>query len=118
MLLELFLELIRGGDQNSQQNSWIKKKNSLRNFLGMFKVLQFLGFGVYRKMLLEFFTELICGAPELSTELVELPLKNFANFCNSKNPVSLRVMIFAELHLRRTLESSLTKRWCRKKLSV
>ena len=44
------------------------------------------------------------GGAELSTELMELPTKNSANFCNFKNPVYLRVMIFAELYLRRTLE--------------
>ena len=43
------------------------------------------------------------GGAELLKELVELPTKNSANFCNFKNPVSLRVMIFAELYLRRTL---------------
>ena len=55
-------------------------------------------------MLLEFLVELIRGGPELSTELMELPTKNSANFCNFKNPVSLRIMIFAELYLRRTLQ--------------
>ena len=44
------------------------------------------------------------GGGELSTELVELLTKNSANFCNLKNSVSLRVMIIAELYLRRTPE--------------
>ena len=36
-------------------------KNSLWNFLGMFKALQFLRFWVYQKILLDFFVELIRG---------------------------------------------------------
>ena len=50
------------------------KKNLLQNCLGMFKVLQFLRFWVYRKILLDFFVELIRGGgggSELSTELLD-----------------------------------------------
>ena len=100
---ESFSQNLSGGTRTLNRTLGFKK-NSLRNFLGTSKVLQFLGFCVYRKMLLEFFAELIRGGPELSTELVDLPTKNSANFRNFKNPVSLRVMIFAELYLRRTLE--------------
>ena len=55
-------------------------------------------------MLQDFLIELIRRGPEFSTELVELLTKNSANFCYLRNPVSLRVMRFAELYLRRTLE--------------
>ena len=81
ILLDIFLVFIRGGgEQNSQQNCWIKKKKSLRNFLGMFKVLYFLRFWVYRKILLEFCLELIRGGPELSTELLHLTKNSLWNF--------------------------------------
>ena len=74
MLLEFFPELIRGGPELSTELVH-STKNSLRNFLGMFKVLQILGFWVYRKMLQEFFPELIRGGPEPSTELSHLTKK-------------------------------------------
>ena len=57
-------------------------------------------------MLQEFSVELIQGGPELSTELLELQMKNAANFWHFKIPVSVRVIIFAELYVRRTLELS------------
>ena len=105
--LDFFIELIRGGgDQNSQQNFWSWKNHPfeifwvflkycsfldfvviekclplcLWNFLGMFKVLQFLGFWVCRKMLSEFVVELIPGGPELSTELLHLTKNSLRHF--------------------------------------
>ena len=74
MLLEFFPQLIRG-DQNSQQYCCIWQKNSLRNFLGMFKVLHFLRFWVYWKILLDFIVELIRGGTELSTDRLDLKKK-------------------------------------------
>ena len=104
MLRAIIVELVRGVGGPELSTEFLDlKKNSLQIFW-VFEVLQFLGFWVYRILLREFFAELIRGGPELSSELVELPTKNTANFCNFKNHVSLRVMIFAELYLRRTLE--------------
>ena len=60
MLLELFLELIRGGPELSTEILHLTI-NSIRNFLVMSKALQFLGFRVYRKILQDFFVELIRG---------------------------------------------------------
>ena len=71
MLLEFFLELIRGG-QNSQENSCIKRKVTFEIFLGMFKALQFLRFWVNRKILQDIFLELIRAGTELSRELLDL----------------------------------------------
>ena len=79
MLLEFFPELIRV-DENSQQYCCIQQKNSLRNFLGMFKALQFLRLWVYRKILLDFIVELIRGRSELSTELLDLKKNPFEIF--------------------------------------
>ena len=103
MSIDFFVELFRGGSELSTELLGLKRI-SLRNFLGRFKVLQFLGFWVYRKMLLDFLVGLIRVRPELSAELLEFPTKYSANFCNFKKPVSFGVMIFAELYLRRTLE--------------
>ena len=46
-----------------------------RNFLVMFKALQFLRFRVYIKILLDFFVEHIRGRSELSTDLLDLTKK-------------------------------------------
>ena len=54
MLLEFFLALIRGGlELSTELLHW--SKSSLRNFLGMFKALQFLRLWDYRKILLDIF---------------------------------------------------------------
>ena len=79
MLLEFCLELIRGGPELSTELLHLTK-NSLWNFLGMFKALQFLRFWVYQKILLDFFVELICGGTELSTELLYSKKKIFSKF--------------------------------------
>ena len=59
-------------------------------------------------MVLDFFVELMRGGGggggRTINKLVDLLTKNSANWCNFKNPVPLRVMIFAELYLHRTLE--------------
>ena len=60
MLLQFFLELIWGGPELTTELLHLTK-NSLWNFLGMFKALQFLWFRVYQKILLDFFVELIWG---------------------------------------------------------
>ena len=70
MLVELFLELIRGGLELSTELLH-STKNSIWNFLNMFKALQFLRFWVYQKILLGFFEELIWGGTELSAELLD-----------------------------------------------
>ena len=75
MLIEFCLELIRDGPELSTELLHLTK-NSLWNFLGMFKALQFLRFWVYQKILLDFFVELIWGGTELSTELLDLKKKN------------------------------------------
>ena len=74
MLLAFFLELIRGGPELSTELLHLTK-NSLRNFLGMFKALQFLRFRAYRKFLLDSFVKLIWGGTELWTELLDLEKK-------------------------------------------
>ena len=64
MLPEFFLELIWGGPELSPELLHLSK-NSLWNFFGMFKDLQFLRFRVYQKILLDFFVELIREESEL-----------------------------------------------------
>ena len=71
MLLDFFRELIWGGTELSTELLHLTK-NSLLNFLGMFKALQFLRFWVYQKILVDFFVELISGVTELLTELLDL----------------------------------------------
>ena len=66
MLLKFRLELIRGGPELSTELLHLTK-NSLWNFLAMFKALQFLRFWVYQKILLDFFVELI-GGEEISEQ--------------------------------------------------
>ena len=79
MLLEFFPELIRGGPELSTELVH-STKNSLRNFSGMFKGLQFLGFWVYWKILLDFIVELIRGGTELSKDLLDLKKKDRLKF--------------------------------------
>ena len=75
MLLQFFLQLIWGGPEISTELLHLTK-NSLWNFLGLFKALQFLRYRVYQKILLYFFVELIWGGTDLSTELLDLKKKN------------------------------------------
>ena len=74
MLVDSSPELTRGGIRTITE-LLDQKKICLRNFLGMFKVLKFLGFGVCGKLLPDFFVELIRGGTELSTELLDLKKK-------------------------------------------
>ena len=79
MLLKFCLELFRGGPELSTELLHLTK-NSLWNFLDMFKALQFLLFWVYQKILLDFFVELTWGGTELSTELLDLKKNPFEIF--------------------------------------
>ena len=69
MLQDFFVERIPGGLELPTE---LLKKI----FSGSFKVLKFLGFWVYRKMLLEFFAELTRGGRELLIEFLDLKKKN------------------------------------------
>ena len=93
MLLESSAEPIWGGLELFDES-----KNVLRIFLGMFKVLQFLGFWVYRKILLDLFPELIRGGPELSTELLHLTKNSLRNYLGiSKALQFLRFWVYRKI---------------------
>ena len=81
----------------------------IQNFQGVFLVLQFFGFRVYRRIFLDLFVETFRW-----TKTPETPNETICKVRNLQNAITFRFLIFWELYFLWTLEIFWTKGLCRK----